>query len=132
MVRPYVFLEVLTKIKVVRHLIRRPMIFFPGYNAQGLRSYSQKTKWIQEKYAFLSCLLDCHEGTRRRKNTLSITFKRTSFLQYTTLNTFLFPLFWSCTQFYHQRSKTFQKNLPFFYDFLYIFQNTFRHSGRKL
>ena len=44
MVRPYVFLEVLTKIKVVRHLIRRPMIFFPGYNAQGLRSYSQKTK----------------------------------------------------------------------------------------
>ena len=41
---PYVFLEVLTKMKVVRHLIRPPMIFFPGYNAQGLTSYSQKSK----------------------------------------------------------------------------------------
>ena len=93
MVRPYVFLEVLTKIKVVRHLIRPPMIFFPGYNAQVLTSYSQKTKQFHEKYAFLQCLMDCNEGSRRRKNTLSIAFERPSFLQYTTLNIFLFPLF---------------------------------------
>ena len=51
---PYVFLEVLTNMKVVRHLIRPPMIFFPGYNAQGLTSYSQKSKWTQEKYDFFT------------------------------------------------------------------------------
>ena len=39
----YVFLEFLTKMKVVRHLIRPLMIFFPGCNAQGLGSYSKKT-----------------------------------------------------------------------------------------
>ena len=126
MVRPYVFLEVLTKIKVVRHLIRPPMIFFPGYNAQGLTSYSQKTKWIHEKYVFLQTLADCHEGIRQRKNTLSITFERPSFLQYTTLNIFLVPRFWSCTQLYHQRSKKRQIKLSFFYDFSYSFRTVFR------
>ena len=132
MVRPYVFLEVLTKIKVVRHLIRRPMIFFPGYNAQGLRSYSQKTKWIQEKYAFLSCLLDCHEGTRRRKNTLSITFKRTSFLQYTTLNIFLFPPFRKLLQFSPWMSEFVLKNVQKIIEKWQVFLTYFRPLVIKL
>ena len=40
----HVFLEFLAKMKVVRHLIATPKIFFPGGNAQGLASNSQKTK----------------------------------------------------------------------------------------